>query len=200
MESIMFRIMNMAELNRLEEENELLEDSQEKAVRAELIEQVMERIMDYDCHIHDYAYKQTVQAIIDRGVLLEPVERADIISMWDKQFDGLVSVAMKQAVEHYSSQFRWHLFSFELLPAMQGDDARQSFNSINKSELFLFFEYADECYRVKNANLLTAEDVETLSKFSSMNNADMYFYDPLKKWTYIKPHEDYCGPYFFKVD
>ena len=36
MESIMFRIMNMAELNRLEEENELLEDSQEKAVRAEL--------------------------------------------------------------------------------------------------------------------------------------------------------------------
>lgn len=199
-ESIIFRIMNLTELYRLEEEIELLSDSQEKAVRTELIEQIMEKITDYDCHIRDYAYKQTVQEIIERGVLLEPTERTAIISAWDRQFDGLVSLAMKQAAKHYSSQFRWHLFSFDLLPAVQGDDARRSFNSTEKGELYLFFDYADECYQVKNANLLTAEDFEALSEFSSLNYADMYFYDPLRKWTYIKPHEDSCGPYFFKAD
>jgi hypothetical protein len=28
----------------------------------------------------------------------------------------------------------------------------------------------------------------------------MYFFDPANRWTYVKPHEEYCGPYFFKID
>ena len=59
---------------------------------------------------------------------------------------------------------------------------------------------AEEAYRVRNAYLLTAGDVEALRENSSLNRSDMYFFDPLNHWTYIKPHEDYCGPYFFKVD
>ena len=88
------------------------------------------------------------------------------------------------------------MFSFELLSAVQGDQARTAFNEIEKGELYLFFDYADEAYRVKNAHLLTADDVEALRESSSLNRSDMYFYDPLNKWTYIKPHEEYCGPYF----
>lgn len=61
-----------------------------------------------------------------------------------------------QAAKHYTNQFRWHLFSFELLPAVQGDQARTAFDEIKKGELYLFFDYADETYRVKNAHLLTA--------------------------------------------
>ena len=200
MESVMFRIMNMDELHRLEEEIELLTDSKEKAAREELIEQIMEKITDYDCHVSDYAYRQILKEIIQRGVIFEPVERTVIVSEWDKQFDGLVSMEMKKGAKHYNSQYRWHLFSFELLPAIQGKDARQLFNSTQKSELYMFFNYAEECYHVKNANLLTAEDFERLHEFSLLNYADMYFYDSLKKWTYIKTHEDSCGPYFFKVD
>lgn len=200
MESIIFRIMNLKELHKLEEETEKMSDALERETRAKLIEQIIEKITDYDVHIREYAYQQTVQALIDRGIILEPVEREPVITEWDHQFDRLVSLEAKQAAKYYTNQFRWHLFSFELLSAVQGDLARAAFNEIPKGELYLFFDYADEAYLVKNAHLLTADDVEALRENSSLNRSDMYFYDPLNKWTYVKPHEEYCGPYFFKVE
>lgn len=200
MESIIFRIMNLKELHQLEEEIEKMSDAQEREARTRLIEQILEKITDYDVHVREYAYQQAVQALIDRGIILESVAREPIITEWDKQFDCLVSAEAKQAAKHYTNQFRWHLFSFELLTAVQGDQARTAFNEIEKEELYLFFDYADEAYRIKNAHLLTADDVEALRENSSLNLSDMYFYDPLNKWTYIKPHEEYCGPYFFKAE
>lgn len=118
MESIIFRIMNLKELHQLEEEIEKMSDAQERDARTRLIEQIVEKITDYDVHVREYAYQQ--------------------------------------AAKHYTNQFRWHLFSFELLPAVQGDQARTAFDEIKKGELYLFFDYADETYRVKNAHLLTA--------------------------------------------
>lgn len=200
MESIIFRIMNLKELHQLEEEIEKISDTQEREARTKLIEQIVEKITDYDVHVRKYAYQQVVQALIDRGIILEPVIREPIITEWDNHFDCLVSDEAKQAAKYYSNQFRWHLFSFELLPAIQGDQARAAFNESKKGELYLFFDYADETYRVKNAHLLTADDIEALRENSSLNLSDMYFYDPLNKWTYIKPHEEYCGPYFFKAE
>ena len=67
-----------------------------------------------------------------------------------------------------------------------------------KSELYLFFDYAKEVYLVRNAHLLTAADVEALRENSSLNHSDMYFFDSANGWTYSKPHEEYCGPYFFR--
>jgi len=196
MESIIFRIMNLKELHKLEEEIEKMSDPQEREARTRLIEQIVERITDYDVHVREYAYHQAIQALIDRGIILESVAREPIITEWDNHFDSMVSAEARQAVKHYTRQFRWHLFSFELLSAVQGDQARTAFNEIEKGELYLFFDYADEAYRVKNAHLLTADDVEALRESSSLNRSDMYFYDSLNKWTYVKPHEEYCGPYF----
>jgi len=199
MESIMFRIMNINELHRLYEELELIDDATEKEAREHLLDSILEKITDYDVHVHLYAYKQAVNALLTRGVILEPVERESIVAEWDKCFDSLVSHEMKQATKHYSDQFRWHLFSFELLSALQGEDARQMFDRIAKSELYLFFDYDDRAFRVKNAELLTADDFEHLREFSPLNLSDMYFFDPVAKWTYIKPHEIYCGPYYFST-
>ena len=30
--------------------------------------------------------------------------------------------------------------------------------------------------------------------------ADMYFFDPISKWTYVRPHEAYCGPYYYNIE
>lgn len=199
LDGIMHRIMSLEELFRLEEETEQLEDLQEKETCANLIEQIMNKISDYNLHVREYAYKQALQILIDRGIILEPVERKPIVVKWDEQIDRLVSAEIKRATKYYNDQFRWHLFSFELLPALQGKQARKAFDVTPKSELYLFFDFADETYMVKNAQLLTAEDVETLRKFSPLNYSDLYFFDPLNKWTYIKTHEDSCGPYFFKA-
>lgn len=196
MESILFRIMNLQELHQLEDEIEQMDDEQEREARSRLIDQIMERITDYDVHVREYAYQQAVQSLIDRGIILEAIDRLPIVTEWDWQFDRLVSAEAKQAAKHYSNLFRWHLFSFELLPAIQGDDARIAFNNMSKLEMYLFFDYADEAYRIKNAHLLTADDIEALRENSPLNLSDMYFFDPLNKWTYITPHEESCGPYF----
>ena len=126
--------------------------------------------------------------------------RNSVVEQRDEQFDQLVSLEVKQAARHYTDQFRWHLFSFELLPATKEDAARTAFNEAEKQELYLFFDYATEAYQVKNAHLLTADDIEALRENSSLDMSDMYFFDPVNKWTFIRPHEDYCGPYFFKAD
>ena len=111
----------------------------------------------------------------------------------------MVSIETKHSTQHYSDQFRWHLFSFELLAADQNDSARAAFNSAQKNELYLFFDWADEAYRIQNAHLLTAEDMDTLRENSPLNYSDMYLFDPVSKWTYVRPHEAYCGPYYYKV-
>lgn len=51
MESIMFRIMNLKELHQLEEEIDQMDDAKEKEARSQLIEQIMEKITDYDVHV-----------------------------------------------------------------------------------------------------------------------------------------------------
>lgn len=143
--------------------------------------------------------KQTIQGLLDRGITIEPMDPAAVVSQWDACFDSLVSGEAKRAAEHYSDQFRWHLFSFGLLPARQGDEARKAFNERDKQELYLFFDRIEQAYVIKNAHLLTAADIEAVKENSPLDYMDLYFYVPKEKWTYVKTHEEYCGPYFFIV-
>lgn len=200
MESIMFRIMNLKELHQLEEEIDQMDDAKEKEARSQLIEQIMEKITDYDVHVRGYAYQQTIQSLVNSGITYAPTDRASVVNAWDQLFDSMVSEKSKQSAPHYSDQFRWHLFSFGLLDAIKEDEARAVFDSMPKKELFLFFDYSDQAFLIKNAHMLTAADVEALRENSPLNLSDMYFFDPANRWTYIKPHEEYCGPYFFKID
>ena len=142
---------------------------------------------------------EKLQNLIDKGVLFLHVHKKPIAEQWDKQFDELVSEEDKENKEDYSDQFKWHLFSFELLPALTGDEARAAFDKEEKHELYLFFEYADEAYIIGNANLITAKDIDELYGKSELNSSDFYFFDPLNSWTYVVPHEEELGPYFYKA-
>lgn len=200
MESILFRLLNYKEYNRLEDEIELLSDEDEREVRSKLLERIHEAVLDYDLHLREYAWKQSIGQLLERGVSIEAASRHEVVGQWDACFDSLVSEDVKKATAHYSNQFRWHLFSFELLNALQGDEARAAFDRKGKGELYLFFDYADECRLVKNAGLLTAADVDAVKENSPLNYMDMYLFDSIGKWTYVKPHEEYCGPYFFAAE
>ena len=102
--------------------------------------------------------------------------------------------------KHYSDQFRWHLFSFELLNAVKGEDAGTKFDAAEKDELFLFFDYDDSCYRVTGADKLTVKDIMELQEYGKFDSADRYFFDPKRKWCYIMTHEtEWCGPYFYHL-
>ena len=204
MESILFRILNLKEFHLLEDEARQLEDAKECEIRTKLLEHmfdaVLDAVTDYDVHVREYAWKQTIRERMDRGIAIEPVDRAEAVGQWDACFDSLVSAEAKQEANHYTNQFRWHLFSFELLPCVKENMAKATFDSVEKTELYLFFDYADECYLVKNAHLLTAADIEAVKENSPLNYSDLYFFDPVGKWTYVETHEGYLGPYFFQCD
>ena len=200
MKSLFWRIINQKEWFQLHEEIEALSDPEERENREKLLEDVMDKITNYDVHVREYAYRQSIQQLLDRGIVLEAVDRGDIIAQWDRDFDSLVSPSAKESAKNYTDQFRWHLFSFELLPALTGGEARAAFDRQPRQELYIFFDCAPECFRVKNAQLLCSADVEALRENSSLNHSDLYFYDPANHWTYVRPHEDYCGPYFCSLE
>ena len=201
MESIIFCILNLKEWDRLNDEAGQLEDPEEREARTQLLDRIDEAIMDYDVHVRTYTWKQTVRNIIrTRGICLVPVERDLVLRQWDEQFDSAVSAETKAATAYYSDQFRWHLFSFELLPALQGEQARAAFDAAEKGPLYLFHDYANETFLVRDADRLNAEDIDALRENSPLDYADLYLFDPEGKWTYVRTHEESCGPYFFQAE
>lgn len=194
MESIALKIMNIDALNRVEEEIEQLQDIHEKETRKHLLEAIWDKIRDYDAHILDYEYKQHILELSERGLEFVPVEKSHVTAKWDELFASTVSEQSRKHAKQYNNQFKWHLFSFCLLDALKADDARAAFDTIKKDTVYLFFQYAKESFLVKNASLLKAKDLDF---DSDMDKADIYVFDPIEKWTYVKTHEKSCGPYFY---
>ena len=197
MESIALKIINTSALADLEKENAQLPDEKEKAARMLLIEAFMDKISDYDAHVWKYEYNKYLRYLIDRGIEFVPCEKSFLFTQWDALFSSLVPEQVKSNTIHYSDQFKWHIFSFGLLKALNDLQARQAFNAQEKGSLYMFFQYGEKAFHIKNAALLSAEDLDVLSDHSTLDNADMYIYDPLSKWTYVKTHEASCGPYFY---
>lgn len=142
---------------------------------------------------------EKLKNLIDKGIVFLHVPKKPIAEQWDKEFDALVSEEAKENKKNYSDQFKWHLFSFDLLPALTGNEAKAAFDKEEKHELYLFFEYAEQTYIIGNANLLTAKDIDELFEKSDLESSDFYFFDPLNSWTYVIPHEEELGPYFYKA-
>ena len=175
-----------------------ISDKSERELRLSLLSKIQDAALEWECHIQDYSYKQFCKELVERGIRFTPVDNRTTKAKWTKLFAAPIPEEDRKLV-HFE-QYRWHLFSFELLPCVKENMAKAAFDSMEKTELYLFFDYADECYLVKNAHLLTAADIEAVKENSPLNYSDLYFFDPVGKWTYVKPHEEYCGPYFFQCD
>ena len=200
MERYEARILNLMEYYAVEEEFSKLEDEVERETRLKLLEKVMTAAMDLDVYINEFMYTEKKKELLGRGVVFELTDREPVVKAWDEMFDALVSEEMKANAKHYSDQFRWHLFSFELLDAVKGEEAGTRFEAEEKDELYLFHDYSDTCYRIKGASGLTVNDILSLQEYGKFDCADMYFFDPKRKWCYIVTHEtDWCGPYFMKL-
>ncbi|MBQ6684730.1 MAG: hypothetical protein IJM99_01340, partial [Firmicutes bacterium] len=124
MERYEARIINLEEYYRLEEEFDRMEDPKEREMRLELLEKVMEAAMDLDVHITEFMYTKKRDELEERGIVFTSTEREPVVKAWDEMFDALVSKEDKASKKFYSDQFRWHLFSFELLDAVRGDEAK----------------------------------------------------------------------------
>lgn len=177
-----------------EEKVEQLKDEKEKKVRLELLYKTMDEvsysIYKYNRHLSQYDYRQKWKEIYSRGVVcILQDNAASIKANWSKIFTQQVTKAEKKEIRY--DQFRWHVFSFEKIKALEKEKAREAFDQCKKSNVYVFYQLKDQAFLLKHAKHLKSEDFDS--------DSDVYVFDPEQKWTYVRTHEEQCGPYFYQV-
>lgn len=168
-------------------------DDNEVDIRLSLLHKLQNAALEWDIHIQEYNYKQFLKELYERGLRFTPVNDRTTKAKWTKLFAA--SVPKEKRKEVHFEQFRWHLFSFELLDALTAGDARAAFDAEPKDAVYLFWQHKKEAYLIENVHLLKAEDFD----HDFIPHPDIYLFSPEGKWTYIHTHESMCGPYFYKL-
>lgn len=168
--------------------NEAERNKQEK-----MLQEIFDKIIDWDIYVSEYEYKQHCQEVLARGVKATPLDWQTVAEQWDALFAANVSQSVRNEI-HYG-QFKWHLFSYKKLSALQTDEARTAFDQQEKDTVYVLFQYENRAYRLENVSLLKAEDFDL-----AVDSSDVYLFDAERRWTYIHTHEFYCGPYFYQAE
>ena len=173
--------------------SQALTDHAEIVTRQEMLSEIMELTRDYYNHVNEYDYKQFCKELVERGIRFIPVNNRTTKAKWTKLFAAPIPEEDRKLV-HFE-QYRWHLFSFELLHALTDDAARTAFDAEPKNSVYLFWQHTNKAYLVENTHLFQAKDFD----HDFIPHPDFYLFSPEGKWTYIHTHEIMCGPYFYKL-
>ena len=115
---------------------------------------------------------------------------------FSKWLEIFASNIPNKAIEKYvkaTGNYIWHVFSWELLDKnlyLTGEAAKKAYDNIDKREAVFIDWFEDE--ETKDITW----DLKTANAFDGF--AEVYVVDKDFKWTYIKTHENMCGPYFMK--
>ena len=117
----------------------------------------------------------------------------DFEKEWLYHFANHVSKSLLRKKVTGSGNFLWHIFSWEIIDKgkyLIGDSARKEFDKVDKSKAKYFLLWEDE----PSLKFLEKEmDSEYIDKFS-----EIYVVASDWSWTYMKTHEEECGPYFYR--
>lgn len=112
---------------------------------------------------------------------------------WLYHFANHVSKSLLRKKVIGRGNFLWHIFSWEIIDKdeyLMGDSARKEFDKVDKFEAKYFSLWEDN----PSLKLLEKEmNSEYIDKFS-----EIYVVASDWSWTYIKTHEEDCGPYFYR--
>lgn len=173
---------------------DLIDDEEEKERRYALMGNVERALQAYYDSIREYEFSLHYKKLEQRGVVFTMMDRihtAKIKARWSRLFAHAVSSEDKQTI-HYE-QFRWHIFSYERVACLTGDAARRAFDECKKDKAFQFFQNDALGFCIENTSALKAEDFDYEN---TPTKADTYIFDVNGKWTYVRTHEEDCGPYF----
>ena len=91
--------------------------------------------------------------------------------------------------------YLWHLFSWNLVPCLSGDAARQALSEASGEKYLFYYEEPPEGEPLVRP--VTAEELVTLpADARAIPGADWYVVDKDFTWTFAQTHEADCGPYF----
>lgn len=63
------------------------------------------------------------------GFLVHPMDKEDALGIWREIFFNGVTTERKEQTPHYNEDFSWHIFSFGLVRAEEGDSAEKIYDS-----------------------------------------------------------------------
>lgn len=90
----------------------------------------------------------------------------------------------------FIDSYLWHVFSYERLKAMQGEEAKERLKVIPKKNIYIFLNEGNFVYYLENAEKFLLEDIRFYQ--------DVYVVDEDFTWTFVSTHEDgWFGPYFY---
>ena len=149
----------------------------------------MEQLLFYVYSLEaDQRYHQT---LYEKGLVVDELfeDREQIMEQWETVFTGMVSEQKKRDI--YYDQFKWHVFSYNVVPCLQGEEAMAAFDTATKTDCYVFYQNRYGMWKFSGAKNIQATDFST--------QQDIYITDVNFKWTYIQTHESQCGPYFYPV-
>lgn len=92
------------------------------------------------------------------------------------------------------NKFLWYLFSREEISPLEKKEAAAAFDRVNKYYCWIFFQESDDVLKVEDALPLKAKDLSHVTG----EYCDVYVVDKGFNWTYVIPHEEDWGPYFYR--
>ena len=116
----------------------------------------------------------------------------DFKKEWISHFANNISNSFLEKRVLSRGNFIWHIFSFKKIDEkdfLEGDEARKSFDTVSKLGAKYFKQY-DDNPSIKSLS----RDMD--SKYID-NFCEFYVVADDWSWTYIKTHEEQCGPYFY---
>lgn len=117
----------------------------------------------------------------------------EFFSKWLEAFAS--GIPNKEIEKHVKAtgNYIWHIFSWELLDKslyLTDEAAKKAYDKIDKSDAVFIDWFEDEETKDITWELESANSLDSF--------AEVYVVDKDFKWTYIKTHENTCGPYFMK--
>lgn len=131
--------------------------------------------------------------LMDSGDM--PMTSQEIVRRWLAAFGkDLAPLTIEERATSRGNHL-WHLFSHDLVPHLEGDEARDAFDQEDYAEAICFYDgYAGHIEDASEIEKLYAEDIDEDDGY------DIYIVAKDFSWTYVRTHEgDYCGPYFCKL-
>lgn len=133
-----------------------------------------------------------VEKLKFKNVSIEVLDKAgkDLRKQWEEKFACNLSSNQKSKI--CLNKYLWHLFSYQQVEHLSGQEAVKEFDTIRKNECFIFYQHGDVARKLINSKYIKAENFDT--------EDDIYVVDKNMNWTYVHTHEDDCGPYFYKIN
>ena len=166
-----------------------INDEVEKQKHIDLMDDIIDRVNEYDYCVDDYNKLLLKEEMKSRGILFtnSRYNVSQLKEKWEKAFTQELTEEIKDKI--YFDQYMWHVFSNNKLESKVEGTARSAFDQKKKNSVFVFYQRKEEAFYIECARNLKASDFDL--------DEDVYILDADYKWTYVHTHESTCGPYFY---